>query len=215
MKPSLRRIVNICIVIGVFGSWIGMTLFGDGALALNGLRNLRYFTMLSNIFAGIAAIMWLVRTPGSNGGDQKEPVIADERTERVKYIAACSVGLTFTVVMVFLGPLYGYLAMFSGANLFLHLVIPLMAMGEIIFLSGAEYTKRDNLLAVIPPLIYGLAYLANILINGMGEWPDTNDWYLFFAWGYPVGAAIYVIIIVVTWLIGFGMRKAQRRHRKA
>ena len=70
-------------------------------------------------------------------------------------------------------------------------------------------------IAVIAPLVYGIAYLANILINGMGEWPDTNDWYLFFAWGYPAGMIIYAVIVTVTWLLAFGMRKGQQAHLKA
>ena len=116
--------------------------------------------------------------------------------------------------MVFLGPLYGYPEMFVGANLWLHLVVPITAMAEIIFLSDATYTRRDNNLAVIPPLIYGIVYVLNILINGMGEWPNTNDWYLFFYWGYPIGFLIYVVIALVTWLLAFFMRTAQAKMKQ-
>ena len=187
-----------------FGSWVAVFFFGTGSLVHNGISSLRYFTMLSNLFAGAAAAAWLADT--RNGGR------VSERIERLKYIAAASVGLTFTVVAGFLGPLYGYGEMFSGFNLPLHLIAPLTAMAEIIFLSDAEYTRRDNLLVIIPPLIYGVVYLANILINGMGVWPDTNDWYLFFAWGYPVGMVIYAAILAVTWLIGLMLRKLQLKR---
>lgn len=137
---------------------------------------------------------------------------ASPRIERLKYIAATSVGLTFATIMGFLGPIYGYKEMLSGANLFMHLVTPLAAMAEIIFLSGVTYTRKDNMLAVIPPFLYGLGYLANILINGIGEWPNTNDWYWFFAWGYPVGALIYAALLTVAWLLGLLMRKLQRKN---
>ena len=129
------------------------------------------------------------------------------------FAAAAAVGLTFTVVMVFLGPLYGYPMMFTGANFFFHLIIPLVAAAEIIFLSDAAYTARDNLLAVIPTLAYGIVYLLNNCINGIGEWPDTNDWYSFLRWGYPVGIAIFAIACVITWLIGFMMRKCNAARR--
>ena len=105
--------------------------------------------------------------------------------------------------------------MFAGANLWLHLIVPVAAMAEIVFLSDAVYTKRDNNIAIIPPLIYGIVYLVNILLNGMGEWPNTNDWYLFFYWGYPVGVVIYLIIMLVTWLLGFFMRKAQAKVKSS
>ena len=182
-----------------------MTLYGSGTLAEHGLRNLRYFTILSNLLAALAAVIWLA----GSGRDRSGLKAA----ERLKYVAAAAVALTFTVVMVFLGPLYGYPMMFAGPNLFLHLIVPLTAVAEIIFLSDAGYTARDNALAVIPTLLYGAVYLLNNYINGIGEWPDTNDWYSFLAWGFPVGIAIFVIACVITWLLGFLMRKCNAARR--
>ena len=201
-KDRIRRYVNIFIAAGSIGSWLSMFLIGGGELASSGWATMKYFTVLSNLFAGITAVIWLFRTVKGNK--------ASERLERVKYVAAVSVMLTFTVVMVFLGPLYGYIEMVKSANLFFHVLVPLVCLAEIIFLQDANITKSDNLIAVIPPLMYGIAYLTNILINGRGEWPDTNDWYWFFAWGYAVGVVIYVVIIIVTWLLGLMMRKLQK-----
>ena len=48
----------------------------------------------------------------------------------------------------------------------------------------------------------------------MGEWPNTNDWYLFFYWGYPIGFLIYVVIALVTWLLAFFMRTAQAKMKQ-
>lgn len=205
MIAKIRKIVNILLVVLTFGSWLTVFFFGTGSLVQNGIGSLRYFTMLSNLFASFTAVAWLISSGRSEDGR------ASKRVERLKYIAAASVGLTFATVMGFLGPIYGYREMLSGFNLPLHLIAPVIAMAEIIFLSDTAYTRKDNLLAIIPPLLYGLVYLANILINGMGEWPDTNDWYFFFAWGYRVGVIIYISLLVVTWLIGFLMRKLQRK----
>jgi hypothetical protein len=201
MRKNVRRIVNICIAVMVAGAWLGMLLLGGGDLASRGIGSMKYFTVLSNILCGIAAVIWLVQ----------ERKGVSKAAERFKYVAAAAVALTFTVVIVFLGPLYGYPEMFEGANLWLHLIIPVTAIAEIIFLSDAKYTRRDNDLTAIPPFLYGLFYLANILINGIGEWPDTNDWYLFFRWGYPIGIVIYAVIMLVTWLLAFIMRKAQSK----
>jgi len=202
---KVRKIVNIFLFIAVFGSWLSMLFFGTGALVQTGIGSLRYFTVLSNLFAGFTAAAWLIRT---RGGAE-----AGAGVERLKYIAAAAVGLTFVTVMVFLGPLYGYPAMLVGANLFMHLITPVTAIAEVIFLSDVEYTRRDNALVMISPLLYGSFYLGNIAINGIGEWPDTNDWYLFFTWGFPVGMVIFTVIFVVTWLLGFLMRKAKRTKR--
>lgn len=197
-KKRIRQIVNVFLVLAVAGSWLVMFAFGEGALANSGIRSLKYFTTLSNLFVGFAAAIWLVSSCKS------------ERIESLKYVAAAAVGLTCITVLVFLGPLYGYPAMFAGGNLFMHLITPVVAIAEIIFLSDAHYTRKDNLMVIIPPLIYGVFYLGNVYINGFGEWPDYNDWYMFLTWGYPVGMLIFAIICVVTWLIGLAMRKLQR-----
>lgn len=201
MKTKLRRITNICIAVMVAGAWAGMIFFGGGDLAVRGIWSLKYFTILSNLLEGAASIIWLVCERKGRSGS----------AERLKYVAASAVALTFATVMVFLGPIYGYPAMFEGANLWLHLIIPVAAIAEIIFLSDAEYTPRDNALTILPPIIYGVFYLGNNFINGIGEWPDTNDWYMFLQWGYPVGLLIFAIICLVTWLMAFAMRKLQRK----
>ena len=62
--------------------------------------------------------------------------------------------------------------------------------------------------------ISGAGYLLNNIINGIGEWPDTNDWYSFLTWGYPAGIAIFAVICAVTWLLGLAMRKLQKYNGK-
>ena len=58
---------------------------------------------------------------------------------------------------------------------------------------------KYTFIAAIPSLIYGNFYLANCLINGVGEWPETNDWYGFLNWGYPVGIAIFAGVVLMNW----------------
>lgn len=194
--------MNIFLVIAVLGSWIAIFVSASGTLMQNGLNSMKYFTVLSNLLEGFASIVWLVSSR-KNGK-------ASSRAELLKYIAAAAVGLTCVVVLTFLGPLYGYPAMFKGGSLFMHLLTPLIAIAEIIFLSDVTYTRKDNRLVMLSPLIYGAFYLGNNVINGIGEWPDTNDWYLFLTWGYPVGIFIFAVICVVIWLLGLAMRKLHR-----
>ena len=60
-------------------------------------------------------------------------------------------------------------------------------------------------------LIYGAGYLGNILLNGVGEWPDTNDWYSFMMWGYPSAFAIYGGLILISLALGGLFRKWGKR----
>ena len=57
-----------------------------------------------------------------------------------------------------------------------------------------------------PPFLYGTGYAVNIAVNGIGKWPDTNDWYLFFHWGTGVGIGIYAAILALTWGIALALR---------
>ena len=201
-RNNLRKYINIILVIMVLGSWIAIFVSASGTLMHNGINSMKYFTVLSNLFEGAASVIWLVSTR-KNGK-------ASTRAELLKYIAAAAVGLTCVTVLVFLGPLYGYPAMFAGGSLYMHLLTPVIAIAEIIFLSDFTYTRKDNRLVMLSPIVYGVFYLGNNLINGIGEWPDTNDWYLFLTWGYPVGILIFVVICAVTWLLGLAMRKLHR-----
>ena len=201
-KNSIRKYINIFLVIAVLGSWIAIFVSASGTLMHNGINSLKYFTVLSNLFEGLASVVWLISS--RNNGK------ASARAELLKYIAAAAVGLTCVVVLTFLGPLYGYPEMFAGPSLFMHLLTPVIAIAEIIFLSDFTYTRRENRLVMLSPIVYGVVYLGNNLINGIGEWPDTNDWYLFLTWGYPVGVLIFIVICAVTWLLGLAMRKLHR-----
>ena len=187
-----RKLLNIFMAIAVLYAWGSMFLgLSQEALAARGLASLRYFTILSNLLEAFACVVWLI-----NGN------------EKIKYIAAVSVSVTFIVVMVFLGPLFGYAAMFYGVSFWLHGVVPLCAIFEFLFCNRTKFSQKDSLLAALPMMIYGLFYVGNILINGVGEWPHSNDWYGFMSWGYPIGFAIYFFISLATWAFALFLKKA-------
>ena len=57
-----------------------------------------------------------------------------------------------------------------------------------------------TVIAAVPTFIYGACYMLNILINGMGgEWPNTNDFYAFLSWGWPVGMVIFAVITLTAF----------------
>ena len=194
-KYKFRIFWNILIAAAVAVSWLSMTFSGKGSLTANGLGSLKYFTMLSNILEGIASVVWLSARKGSSQRSIK--------AERFKLVAAASVMLTFTTVVVFLGQIYGYASMFSGVNLPLHLIIPLAAAAEMIFMSDTVFTAGECLWAMLPPFVYGVGYLGNIMLNGI----QNNDWYAFLSWGYPVGIAILAFSCIITWLMALIMTR--------
>ncbi len=191
-----RKLLNIIIFIIVMVNWQKMVfVFTDTALTSIGLSSLKYFTVLSNLLEAAACVVWLI-----NGN------------EKIKYVAAVSVTLTMVVVLTFLGPLFGYIPMFTGVSFWMHLIVPVAALLEVLFWSKAKFSKKDNLIACIPLGLYGIFYIGNNLINGRGQWPHTNDWYAFLTWGYPIGFLFFAAIVAVVYLIGLFIRKVRERH---
>ncbi len=208
IKNTIRNIVNAVLAIAVFVVWILSFFFWrDGALGGDGWSDLKYFTVESNLLVGVVAVIYLVYRLVKGGEFPKWLSV-------LKYLSAAAVFVTFTVVVVFLGPLYGYGRLYYGSNLFFHLLIPLAAILEYVFF-GEEVSFRESFFAVAPPVLYGIGYLSNCLVNGIGSWETTmNDWYSFLNWGYPVGIVIFIVIAALAWGLGLAIRAGNRLARK-
>jgi hypothetical protein len=86
---------------------------------------------------------------------------------------------------------------------------------EFVFLrTDKRIPFKYTVISALPALFYGIGYLANILVNGKGEWPDTNDWYGFLNWGYPVGMAIFACIVLMDFAMSVLMRALNNRINK-
>jgi hypothetical protein len=193
-------IIDILIVICVaYGTWLMLTRGDDGTgLISSGLENLKYYTVLSNLFCGIVALAELVAHISRKSKFD---------FTMLKFMAATVTGLTAVIIAAFLQPTYPDLNMYQGSNLWFHLIVPVIAVAECVFTSdvASMLSFGRTMLTMIPSAVYGLFYAINILIRGVGTWPDTNDWYGFLNWGWPVGIIIFLVIILVTWLVSLAL----------
>ncbi len=204
MKRKLSLFIKIIIVIFVV---IGTVIMFNGAadetgLTANGIYNLKYFTVLSNILCGIITLIDII-----------EMLTLGRNTHLIfRLISASSVGLTFVIIAFFLQPMYREMNMYQNGNLWFHLIVPVTAMlGFVLLDSKSDETNtkipfRFTFIAAVPSLIYGVGYLINILVNGVGKWPDTNDWYGFLNWGFPVGICIFAAVVIINWIVAVILR---------
>ena len=197
---AVKLLIVFLVGLGTYQMMTGMiigTSFTD-----KGLRALRYFTVLSNLLMGLAALLYSIALLRLLLG----------RTETVPrwnqvllLMGAASVGLTFLVVIGFLIPVVRAKGLFRSANLWFHLVVPLLSMGSYLFLDRfRRLKKRAMILGALPMLLYGAFYTGNCLLNGVGDYGNyqsCNDWYFFLVWGYPAGVGIFALLIGVT--VGF------------
>lgn len=205
-----RIAANIFIVLATVTGLLMMFFWKYGMLLADGLTNFRYFTVLSNVFGGVTAAVWLVSAAICKGKAEDIP----RAVELLKYMAAVSLGLTFITVMGFFGPLYGYLNMLMSANFFFHLTIPLAAMAEFILLNQRKMSMKNCIVSMLPMLLYGTAYLTYNLMMGKSEDPFQYDWYGFLLWGLPVGMGIFAGICAVTFLVGTLLRLLNKKIRQ-
>lgn len=209
-RRRVSLVLNALISITALAAWAQMAFrFGEGgALSASGLRSLKYFTVLSNLLQGLASAVYafcLARRLRGRGGALPAPV------RLLKYAGTVSVALTFATVMCFLGPVFGYSGMFAGASFWMHLVVPLAAAFDFCVLDReGRVPFRASFVAVVPMLLYAAGYIANLLINGVGEWPHTNDWYGFVRGGVIGTAGIVAAMILATWALALLLRLPRR-----
>ena len=72
---------------------------------------------------------------------------------------------------------------------------------------GSSFSKGLSLLfGVVPVLLYGIFYYGNILLNGVGERPYTNDWYGFTLFGEQLMPLVLAVMLLATWLFALIVR---------
>ena len=143
-----------------------------------GIKQFRYFTVLSNAFCAIAALMMAL---GQIRGGVTRPALL------MKYMGTVSVTLTFVTVLLFLGPFQGgYRHWFGGDFLYVHLIGPLLAILSFCLLEKQSMSFGTAMLGLLPMLLYGAVYIYKVILapqsrrwedfygfNQNGKWPIT------------------------------------------
>ena len=203
-KEKNKNIVVVLNALIVLFSVIGITLMmvippQEDSLQATGLENFRYYTVLSNVFCGIVALVQLVFIALKKDTNKLIPL---------KLGAVCATTITFCVVAFFFGPLYGLLRFYRYGNLFFHLIEPVIAVVEFLYTKKKRIPFIYAFYSAIPTFIYGICYGLNIMINGMDDpWPYNNDFYGFLNWGWGVGITILLGVTFIAFILACIFRK--------
>ena len=208
---------GLIVVLTAIGAAVMFTKRNESILTAHGLQNLKYFTVDSNLFLSLACLAELVFAAAERAGrtDRDPPWL-----DTVIYAATVSVALTFTVVVLLFGPGIGYAPLFRGANLFFHLIIPVLAVAFFCTLRrDRQIPLGETALALIPPALYGAYYTAVLLLHGV-HFPET-DWYGFGSGGTARSVFTAAVILLLTWLLALlirllsGGRKCRARRGRS
>lgn len=208
-KNVLSLVCNaLFVILAVYCFIIIIVKGGQGNMEVEGKEGLRYFTIESNLLCALSCLIVLIYNIRGIG--------IPKWALKLKYVGCVSVGVTMVVALAFLGPMVGFDQILGGINLFLHLIMPLLAIFSFILFEGEiQYKNRfgersknrpislkESLLGIIPTLIYGLLYYYLVLIAG--KWEDfysfnsgmlEGKWYL-----------VYIAIVLLALLLGVIIR---------
>ena len=169
----------------------------DVILEASKVEMLKFFTVQSNIFVGIVSLVFAIKEIKIIKGKIKDLTVTDYI---FKLMSTTAVGLTFLVVFAYLGPITdgGIPVMLKNSNLFFHLIIPVVSiLNFVIFERTDKISYKKTVYGIIPTALYGIYYVANILIHAEnGKVSVKYDWYWF------VQNGIWTAFIVVPMLLG-------------
>ncbi|MDO4537164.1 MAG: hypothetical protein Q4B54_03300 [Coriobacteriales bacterium] len=194
-------LIDTVMTIAVLLAWLYMIFFGRGALTTTGLQTLQYFTVDSNLLMGVSALI----CARYEWRDELEQLPRWVRALRLT--ATSAVMLTFWVVVLFLGPLWGFSGMYLGANIAFHLLVPLAAIASFCaFRLARPLPASSTLWGIVPMLAYGIYYVVRINIMG-----PAGDFYGFLYLGggsipfvLLIMMAVSLVLSVATWFVGGG-----------
>ena len=163
-------------------------------LGFAGFQSLRFFTVLSNIFVAIAALIMIIYNVKN---------ILDENKEYpnwlivLKHTATTAVAVTFITVLLILAPGYaymgkGYFTLFSNNSFIMHFLTPIMAIITFVFFECSKKVSfKKSLFGLLPVILYSILYTIMVVAIGEanGGWPDFYN--------FTLGGKIWMIPISI------------------
>ena len=203
-KVKISLVLNILIVlfviIGCFFMFTGIKFMKETMLlSSTKIGMLRFYTVDSNILMGLTSILFIIfDIKVLKGKIEKIPTWV----HNVKLFGTSGVTLTFLVTACFLGPLYGYYAMYNNSNLLFHLVVPLLSISSFIFTENYEVKYKYSFIGIISMIIYGIYYMTNVMLHLVDGKPTWEYDFYGFLFGNVWNAFITLpIIFIITYLI--------------
>ena len=200
---TLNIIIAIIVVIALLLMYFNIKFMSGYDFTDNIQRNemLKYFTIESNLFMAIMAVVFAIDEIKILKGKIKEISL----TKYVfKLVSTACVALTLTVVLVWLGPTTkgGLKALVMNSNLFFHLIIPLLSIIVFTIFEKNKLSFIHTLYGLIPLALYGIVYMPNVITHmHNGQISTQYDFYNYFQKGILVAVIAFTVQYIVMYLI--------------
>lgn len=179
----------------------------------HGYRLLKFFTLQSNLLAGIVALTFIIYLFKEIKTQKKIPFFV----HILKYISTIDLVITFLVVALFLGFIAedGYFSLYLNANFLFHFAIPVLDfVGFVFFEEKPRFRFRYTFLGLTHLFLYSIFYMINVFVhlhNGIVE--IEHDWYAFAHFGIGLMFAFAVGVIGIGYLTSFALYKIINRRK--
>lgn len=214
---KISAVINIIIfILTILSSIIMFTGFkfmpGKEVLESTRIGMMKFFTVDSNIFMGIIALMFAIKDIQLLKGKISE---ISANMYVIKLMATVGVGLTFLTVFGYLGFVVdgGIVALLNNSNLFFHLLIPALSILIFVFCEKTDKLKlKHTFIGIIPVIMYAVFYLINVFIHmENGIVPIQFDWYGFARGGVWQIAIVFPLMLLIAYLISFTLWKINKK----
>ncbi len=158
------------------------------------------FTVLSNVFMGIVALVAAVISI-------KKLKKKQNAINTWYFVATSACMLTFFTVIFFLSPMRAlngknYFDMLLEPMFFLHFLNPVLAATTFVFLSGGtKIDLKSRFLAVIPIALYAIPYIVCVVV--LKIWPDFYG--VTFGGRYYLTPLVFVVFCFALFCIASGL----------
>ena len=195
---------------------IGFKFMGQlEVLSERNFKSFKYFTVDSNVFAGLVSLAYVIYKLTANG---KKRSVMPRAFYILKLAAATGVTLTMMVTVFYLAPTSNgnFLHYFMNSNFFMHLITPLLCIISFIFFEVAEPQKLImSVPGIIPMLLYSFFYTPNVLLHlDNGKVVRAYDWYNFLTGGAQTVWIVVPVLYLITWIFALGLWALNRKLAK-
>ena len=219
-KEKISFILNLLIFVftlfATISMIIGFKFMGEiEVLSSRNFKSFKYFTVDSNVFAGIISLAYVIFKCSPKG---KKSAAMPKVFYFLKLAATTGVTLTMMVTVFFLAPTSNgnFLHYFMNSNFFMHLITPLLCIISFIFFEAAEPQKLTSTIpGILPMLLYSFYYTPNILLHlDNGKVLPAYDWYNFLAGGLQTIWFVIPLLYFVTWIFAFALWALNKKCAK-
>ena len=207
----LNLVFSIAIVVFVFIAVVIKLLAAPTELVEEvGIKTFRMYTVLSNMLVAISVAMTI---PFTIDGIRYKNYHLPRWIVNFIFISTTCITLTFIVSITLLSAYAGFdVIMLEGTNLFLHTIVPIIAIITFLFINFYHTVKfKVTWYALIPVGMYAIVYLISAIIIGQenGGWRDHYHFNEFIPW-----YIVFVIIFALVFGIANLLRTVHNRMHK-